>query len=275
MTKKIIYFFVAFVSLSLKAQLITDFETINSNITISGDQSAIVDNPNKTGNNSLKACYYKKVAGNWKNITFAFTTKLNTNKSDRFIFKINSSTAGRVYVKIWNDNVVLIEGWSPTYDFMPAAGTWTDASIDISSVQNKDFNKIEISASVDNTAAADVYFDDLRLYNSLSPNGNPVINLTISSNQVVVGNAISFDASNSYDDGSIVSFDWDFNDGNVGSGSKISHTFLSDGVFNVTLKVKDTENQISTKQVLIYVLLVKFLFLIILLKLLKKLKQVL
>jgi subtilisin family serine protease len=51
--------------------------------------------------------------------------------------------------------------------------------------------------------------------------------------------ACDFDASNSSDDGSIDSYDWDFGDTNTGSGVTASHTFAATGDYQVTLTVTD------------------------------------
>jgi PKD repeat protein len=58
---------------------------------------------------------------------------------------------------------------------------------------------------------------------------------------------IYFDASLSYDpDGQIVSYDWDFGDGNAGQGVKPSHTYTFRGQFVVTLKVTDNDGLSDT-----------------------------
>jgi len=56
------------------------------------------------------------------------------------------------------------------------------------------------------------------------------------------GNQINFDGTQSFDlDGSIVSYEWDFGDGNVGYGSSATHTYDTVGVYDVSLKVTDYE----------------------------------
>jgi len=51
---------------------------------------------------------------------------------------------------------------------------------------------------------------------------------------------VEFDASTSYDpDGSIVAYQWDFGDGNSGSGETTTHTYESYGTFTVVLTVID------------------------------------
>jgi len=58
---------------------------------------------------------------------------------------------------------------------------------------------------------------------------------------------VCFDASLSYDlDGQIVSYDWDFGDGSVGSGVNTRHTYAVGGIFIVTLKVTDNDGLSDT-----------------------------
>ena len=55
-----------------------------------------------------------------------------------------------------------------------------------------------------------------------------------------VGVAVQFDGSASFDpDGTIVAYDWDFGGGNTGTGVSATHTYTTDGTFNVTLTVTD------------------------------------
>ncbi|RXG66881.1 PKD domain-containing protein, partial [Candidatus Atribacteria bacterium 1244-E10-H5-B2] len=74
------------------------------------------------------------------------------------------------------------------------------------------------------------------------PNQAPIASFTASpvSGEVPLG--VSFNASNSSDsDGSIISYEWDFKDGNTGSGETISHTFVSAGSYNVELTIIDND----------------------------------
>jgi PKD repeat protein len=61
------------------------------------------------------------------------------------------------------------------------------------------------------------------------------------------GSPVTFDGSGSLDpDGSIVSFDWDFGDGETGSGPIPEHAYTDDGVYTVTLTVTDDDGQSSS-----------------------------
>lgn len=68
---------------------------------------------------------------------------------------------------------------------------------------------------------------------------HPIIQYTISETD---GGTTNFDGSQSFDnDGTIVSYRWDFGDGNTGRGSIITHTFDTPGIYRVTLTVTDNE----------------------------------
>ena len=59
---------------------------------------------------------------------------------------------------------------------------------------------------------------------------------------VIVGETVTFNGSGSYDPaGTIVSYDWDFGDGTVGSGQIITHEYASVGVYTSTLTVTDDD----------------------------------
>jgi len=86
-------------------------------------------------------------------------------------------------------------------------------------------------------------------------NRSPVASFTESAHRVYTGESIDFDASGSHDaDGTIVSYSWDFGDGNTATGVKVDHAYEDDGVYNVTLTVVDddgaTGSATETKNVL-------------------------
>lgn len=61
------------------------------------------------------------------------------------------------------------------------------------------------------------------------------------------GVPIQFDGSGSYDtDGSIVSWHWDFGDGDVAEGVTPVHTYAEDGVYTVVLTVTDNDGNESS-----------------------------
>ncbi|MBA3046244.1 MAG: S8 family serine peptidase [Euryarchaeota archaeon] len=61
-----------------------------------------------------------------------------------------------------------------------------------------------------------------------------------------------FDASDSYDiDGEIVSYEWDFGDGNITQGIMAEHTYSALGLYEVTLTVTDDDGIASVKTAVI------------------------
>jgi PKD repeat protein len=55
----------------------------------------------------------------------------------------------------------------------------------------------------------------------------------------VAGVAVSFDGTDSSDDGTIVQYDWDFGDNSSGTGATTSHTYAAAGSYTVILTVTD------------------------------------
>jgi PKD repeat protein len=56
---------------------------------------------------------------------------------------------------------------------------------------------------------------------------------------------ITFDASESIDDGDIVSYDWNFGDGETDSGNVVKHRYLWPGTYNVVLTLTDDDGGIA------------------------------
>lgn len=68
----------------------------------------------------------------------------------------------------------------------------------------------------------------------------PVANFTIHNN--TLNGYVWFDGSFSYDsDGEIISYDWDFGDGETGSGKYVDHQYCTSGSFDITLTVTDND----------------------------------
>ncbi|MFZ3166103.1 MAG: PKD domain-containing protein, partial [Candidatus Methanoperedens sp.] len=61
------------------------------------------------------------------------------------------------------------------------------------------------------------------------------------------GTAVSFDGSKSFDpDGNIVSYEWNFGDGNSGTGVNPTHIYVQNGTYAVSLKVTDNDGLNAT-----------------------------
>lgn len=66
---------------------------------------------------------------------------------------------------------------------------------------------------------------------------------------------VSFDGSESSDDGAISSYAWTFGDGGSDTGNTTSHAFTTDGSFNVTLTVTDDDGETDSFSQTVNVLL--------------------
>jgi len=79
--------------------------------------------------------------------------------------------------------------------------------------------------------------------NYFPENKPPIASFTHTPENPVVDQTITFDASSSYDpDGTIVSYDWDFDDGNTATGKIVNHAYASAGEYIVTLTVTDNSS---------------------------------
>jgi PKD repeat protein len=73
-------------------------------------------------------------------------------------------------------------------------------------------------------------------------NQPPIASIMMNATVVSTGEGIAFDASDSLDvDGAIVSYMWDFGDGNTVLGMTTTHTYADNGTYAVTLTVTDDD----------------------------------
>src|SRR5687767_2888267 len=73
----------------------------------------------------------------------------------------------------------------------------------------------------------------------------PAASFTVDPGSPLSGDTISF-TSTSTDDGTIVSEDWDFDDGEVSSGTTVGHSYPVPGIYTVRLTVTDDETLTAT-----------------------------
>lgn len=81
------------------------------------------------------------------------------------------------------------------------------------------------------------------------PIGTPVVSFNNTPESPNIGEKVSFDASDSFDEeGEVVEYEWDFdNDGEYEStGRETERSFESEGNYSVTLRVTDTSGAINT-----------------------------
>lgn len=78
------------------------------------------------------------------------------------------------------------------------------------------------------------------------PSTDPTADFSVSDDTVANDETVTFDANNSSDDGEIVSYDWDFGDGNTATGETTEHSYDGPGDYKVTLKVTDDDDNSDT-----------------------------
>ncbi len=81
--------------------------------------------------------------------------------------------------------------------------------------------------------------------------GRPYSIATADQDSVSEGGTVNFDGSESYDDGSIVDYFWDFGNGETASGLTASSSFANEGIYTVVLAVSDDEGNVDRSQLLI------------------------
>ena len=86
-------------------------------------------------------------------------------------------------------------------------------------------------------------------------NKPPIAVVEISQTVILLGDVITFDASDSYDiDGEVEFFYWNFDDGFTSNQATIEHEFRNSGFYNVSVKIIDDLNDITTVYYLIEVI---------------------
>ena len=78
----------------------------------------------------------------------------------------------------------------------------------------------------------------------------PTASISVNESNPEEGESVEFDASDSSEgDGSIESFDWDFDDGNSDTGETVTHSFNEEGEYNVELTVEDENGESNVDSV--------------------------
>lgn len=83
-------------------------------------------------------------------------------------------------------------------------------------------------------------------------NKEPLIVLDISDTEAPTNTEITFDAAGTSDPdigGEVISYQWDFGDGETDEGTQTKHTYVEDGKYSMVLTVTDNEGGIATKTV--------------------------
>ena len=134
---------------------------------------------------------------------------------------------------------------------VPVTGGWNkfiDLSIDVQSVSGT--HDLYLVFTGGGGALLDVDYFQFEQGVTPVPNQAPIADIQTSANNGQAPAVINFDAGSSSDsDGSIVSYVWNFGDGNNGAGAQLAHTFVSAGVYTVTLTVTDDDGASDSSSV--------------------------
>ena len=77
--------------------------------------------------------------------------------------------------------------------------------------------------------------------------GEPFAVIKASATRGIVPMRVEFDGSDSRDDdGQVVSYNWDFGDGNTATGVLVEHTYTKGGLYKVSLTVTDNDGKTNT-----------------------------
>ena len=80
-------------------------------------------------------------------------------------------------------------------------------------------------------------------------NAPPQVTITASNLQGGAPHTVTFSATASDSDGEIMGYEWNFGDGETGTGETVTHTFDLPGTYQVELKVTDNLFAVTTKRV--------------------------
>jgi len=120
---------------------------------------------------------------------------------------------------------------SPDGEWINVTAKWLDIGIDCPTDDENPF---------------DGYIDEMRISRIISADVNipPCANFEWTPRYPYANKPIKFDASESYDpDGEIISFEWDFGDGNIGTGEQVTHNYSQPGIYEVVLTVTDNDGE--------------------------------
>ncbi|MEF8808004.1 malectin domain-containing carbohydrate-binding protein, partial [Natronomonas sp.] len=142
-----------------------------------------------------------------------------------------------------SDDTLTIEEAVASYD-----EDGDDTQIEFTEIQTA-INWWQTDAEVPNTGGQTIDFQKMQELINLwqtdatigDDNEAPSASFTVSPSSPTVGEDVTFDASDSTDDSSIASYEWDFDDGTTASGETATHTFDEAGDYDVTLTVTDDD----------------------------------
>jgi len=189
----------------------------------------------------------------WYSCLFGGLTANKDVSSYKYLsFKIKSSGANKDFIVRLEDMQNRID--VNINDYVELSGQWQYVNIPITDFVLKGFNASQaksIAFVFNKDAQGEIWLDDLKFSGQRLA---PFVSISVPQN-IYCNIPANFLSTGSVDyDGSIVSYEWDFNDGTTSHDINPAHTYLTPGTYIISLQVKDNDGIVSTAQKTITVL---------------------
>ena len=212
-------------------------------VTASSSQSS--NTPDKTLDNDLSTRWASNGSGEW--IKYDLGSIFNLSSVDLAFYRGN---LGIYYfsIEVSEDNV----NYTSVYQGESSGSSNNPETFNFSGTNAR---YVKIIGQGNNTSTAPNYnaITETVIYGSAIGNQPPQAALTVDEDAGHAPFTVTFDASGSSDaDGNTLSYNWDFGDGNSGTGQTISHIY-QEGYYEATLMVSDGNGtNTATKKILAY-----------------------
>jgi len=152
-----------------------------------------------------------------------------------------------------DDQITYVFDWGDgTTSRTEAVGSGETVSLPHAWAKSGEYS-VRVSATDSNGASSD-WSEALVVVVGTEEQIPPVAIIAAAPMELIEGETVSFGASESSDqNGEIVSYDWDFDDGSTGTGVNVEHTYARSGQYTTTLTVTDNDGLSATNGVSITV----------------------
>ncbi len=203
---------------------------------LGGGNIRIVDPPYSKG----RFAFFYKTSGNWKPLYVDLEKKITIQKNQLLSLHFMASTSGRCYLKLWNEQQVIEEGWVNHYEFHTTANKWVSLVYSLYHLAGKQIDKIEINPCVDNLKPANVYLKSIWISSLFAFNDLPTPVIEAEKYILTIGEKIILKGENSYSEkGEINSWKWSDGVSVISTSRNILLSFQKPGWHHLSLEVDD------------------------------------
>lgn len=226
-----------------------------------GDENEKIPSGSPGAGNGVHFCAYAKVASAWKgnrnggaslqphldpaNSTRVISEFVNPARTDNLgvlfsSFQQDVAAGGTLNVKYVLDNAAsCTKSASPALSGWDGAVTVVNGSVVSENVTIPSAQRFTLSLACTNPEG---FSRTSSVVVNPVTDPAPVARITFSCNSL----SCTFNGNGSTDNGSIVSYNWNFGDGGSASGSSVSHSYTASNSYTVTLSVTDNSGNVST-----------------------------